>query len=117
MKSSTPLLSIFAGAALLCAGNLMAQQTPQTSADPGDTQSVTRQTAEGELTVNSAPAPAPHIGPAPAFEQLAGSTGSINADQAKAYPPLANDFLHADGNEDNKISKTEYEHWVKQPKQ
>ena len=116
MKSSKPLLSLFTGAALLCGGNLMAQPIPQTAAESATMQSVTQPTPKDELTVNSMPAPAPQIGPAPEFKQLAGNTGSIDTDQAKAYPPLANDFLHADSNRDNKISKAEYQHWVKQPK-
>ena len=64
--------------------------------------------------MRSVPAPAPVIGPAPAFEQLSGAGKSITADQAVAYPPLANDFIHADSNKNGKISKTEYTNWTKQ---
>ncbi len=72
------------------------------------------QTPKGEVTVNSAPANAPSIAPAPSFEQLSGGGKSISESQAEAYPPLANDFVHADSNRDGKISKPEYLHWLKQ---
>lgn len=79
-------------------------------------QSATYQTAQGQLVVNSAPAPAPTIGPAPDFSQLSGGGKSISAEQAASYPPLANDFLDADSNKDGKISQSEYARWVKQLK-
>jgi hypothetical protein len=74
----------------------------------------TSPSAQGEVVVRSVPPPAPTIGPAPPFEQLSGGKKSISADQAVAYPPLANDFLHADTNRDGHISKTEYTNWTKQ---
>ena len=74
----------------------------------------TYQTQQGDVIVRSVPAPAPVVGPAPAFEQLSGGGKSITADQAVAYPPLANDFIHADSNRNGKISKTEYANWSKQ---
>jgi hypothetical protein len=73
------------------------------------------QTPQGEVVVRSVAAPAPTIGPAPAFEQLSGGGKSITADQAVAYPPLANDFIHADSNRNGTVSKTEYTNWTKQP--
>jgi hypothetical protein len=72
------------------------------------------QTPQGQVVVRSVPAPAPQVGPAPAFEQLSGGGKSITADQAVAYPPLANDFINADRNRNGKISKTEYNNWTKQ---
>lgn len=75
----------------------------------------TYQTPQGEIVVRSVPAPAPTIGPAPAFDQLSGGRKSITADQAIAYPPLANDFLHADRNRNGTVSKSEYTNWTKQP--
>lgn len=72
------------------------------------------QTPQGEVTVRSAPAPAPTIGPAPSFEQLSGGSKGITESQAAAYPPLANDFINADSNKNGSISKAEYERWTKQ---
>lgn len=73
------------------------------------------QTPQGELTVRSAPAPAPQIGPAPDFAQLSAGGKGITEAQAVAYPPLANDFLHADSNRNGSISKAEYQRWARQP--
>lgn len=73
------------------------------------------QTPQGELTVRSMPAPAPQIGPAPDFAQLSAGGKGITEEQAVAYPPLANDFLHADSNRNGSISKAEYQRWAKQP--
>ncbi|HUH56696.1 MAG TPA: hypothetical protein VLZ32_13280 [Rhodanobacter sp.] len=73
------------------------------------------QTPQGELTVRSTPAPAPQIGPAPDFAQLSAGGKGITEAQAVAYPPLANDFLHADSNRNGSISKAEYQRWTKQP--
>ena len=119
MKPRTPLFCGLAAGALLFGGTAMAQdaQAPAPSpamTDSAATHSATYQTAQGEVVVNSAPAPAPTIGPAPDFKQLAGNSKGITAEQAIAYPPLANDFLNADSNKDGKISKSEYERWTKQ---
>ncbi len=93
--------------ALLFGGTAIAQDA---------THSATYQTAQGEVVINSVPAPAPTIGPAPDFEQLSGGGKSITPEQAAAYPPLANDFLHGDSNKDGKISQSEYARWAKQLK-
>lgn len=111
MKSCKPLLFALSAAALLSAGNLFAQDAPTTTPAA---HSAVYQTAQGELTVNSQPAPAPSFGPAPSFQQLSAGGKSISAEQADAYPPLANDFLNADKNRDGHISKSEYERWLKQ---
>ncbi len=74
----------------------------------------TYQTPQGEFTVRSAPAPAPAIGPAPAFQQLAAGGKGITEAQAEAYPPLANDFIHADHNRNGSVSAAEYQQWMKQ---
>lgn len=116
MKSRICLLSSIAAASLLLAGTALAQQDmPEStpiSAPAGN--SASYQTPKGEVTVNSAPAPAPMVGPAPSFEQLSGGGKSISEDQAAAYPPLANDFINADSNKNHSISKAEYERWIKQ---
>lgn len=86
----------------------------QSSTMPPQTGSTTMPTAAGELTVNSSMPPAPPAGPAPSFEQLSGGAKSISEDQAAAYPLLANDFIYADHNRDNRISKSEYQNWLSQ---
>ncbi|HZX70167.1 MAG TPA: EF-hand domain-containing protein [Rhodanobacter sp.] len=91
-----------------------AQPTPESAAAGSAAQSATYQTPQGQVVVNSAPAPAPTIGPAPDFNQLSGGSKSITPEQAASYPPLANDFLNADSNKDGKISKSEYARWMKQ---
>ena len=85
--------------------------TPPT---PVNGQAATYQAPQGQVTAQSTPAPAPVIGPAPAFEQLSGGGKSITADQAAAYPPLANDFINADSNRNGSVSKAEYTRWTKQ---
>ena len=51
------------------------------------------------------------FGPPPAFAQLAGGASHIREDGAAAYPPLANDFIHADANRDGRVSAAEYARW------
>lgn len=55
--------------------------------------------------------PAASAGPAPDFSQLANGKKSITMEQAASYPPLANDFEHADSNRDGRISQREFERW------
>jgi hypothetical protein len=116
MKSRTCVLSSLAVASLLLAGSTLAQQAMPASAPMSAPagNSASYQTPQGQVTVDSAPAPAPAIGPAPSFEQLSGGGKSISEDQAAAYPPLANDFINADTNKNHSISKAEYERWLKQ---
>lgn len=113
MKPQLPLLSALCAGALLIAGGAYAQDTSATSSGP-DTHTAVYQTSKGELTVNSMPATPPSYGQAPSFEQLAQGGKWISPEQADAYPPLANDFEHADRNRDKRISKSEYERWLKQ---
>ena len=83
-----------------------------TSAQAQD-HSTTYQTPQGELTVNSGQPQPRDYGPAPTFAQLdRNGAGYIGSDQADAYPPLANDFIHADGNRDGRVSRAEYERWA-----
>ncbi len=81
-------------------------------AAPGSNTAV-YQTQQGELTVRSMPAPAPQAGPAPSFAQLSGGSKAITESQAEAYPPLANDFIHADRNRNGSVSEAEYKQWMK----
>lgn len=87
---------------------------PTATAAPTGGQAATYQSPQGEVVVQSSPAPAPTIGPAPTFEQLSGGGKSISPEQALAYPPLANDFINADTNRNGSISKSEYINWTKQ---
>ncbi|OOG52680.1 hypothetical protein B0E47_15495 [Rhodanobacter sp. B05] len=118
MKSRTSLFHGLIAAALLSGGVALAQDAPAPAASSAmaasSSSSATYQTPQGQVVVNSVPAPAPTIAPAPDFKQLAGGGKSISAEQADSYPPLANDFLNADTNKDGKISKSEYERWTKQ---
>jgi len=113
MKTQLPLLSAFCAGALLMAGGALAQDASSGSSGSA-TQTAVYQTSKGELTVNSMPAKAPSYGQAPSFEQLANGGKSISPEQAEAYPPLANEFEHADRNRDKHVSKSEYERWLKQ---
>jgi hypothetical protein len=84
---------------------------PPPTGEAGST-GATMPTPQGQVTVNSTPAPAKPSGPAPDFATLSGGKGSISETQASAFPLLANDFQHADTNRDRKISKAEYQKWV-----
>ncbi|MEO7431073.1 MAG: hypothetical protein ABIR62_03415 [Dokdonella sp.] len=77
-----------------------------------DGSQATYDTADGKLTVRSSQPGPQSAGPAPAFSSLDGSgKGFVTADEAAAYPLLANDFIHADSNRDGKVSKAEYARW------
>ncbi len=78
-----------------------------------DTRTTTYQTPEGPLTVNWGQPPGRDFGPPPPFEQLAtDGSGQITTSEAEAYPPLANDFIHADRNRDMRVSRAEYSRWI-----
>ena len=118
MKLRTPLFSGLIAGALAVGGIALAQDAPAPAASSAmsgsSTDSATYQTPQGQVVINSVAAPAPTIAPAPDFKQLSNGGNSITAEQATAYPPLANDFINADTNKDGKISKSEYERWAKQ---
>lgn len=68
-----------------------------------------------QVEVHSGQPVYPADGPAPAFAALdADRNGSISADEARAYPLLATDFLYADSNRDGRISAREYARWTAQ---
>lgn len=99
MKTRTPLFAGLAAGALLLAGAAFAQ--PAANTPPPI------------VTVRSVPPAAPAIAPPPSFKALAGNAKWITAKQAAAYPPLANDFLHASHGGD-RVSPAQYAAWVKQ---
>lgn len=118
MKPRTLLFSGLVAGAMFFGGTALAQNAPapasSTAMSTSGATSATFQTPQGEVVVNSAPAPAPTIGPAPDFKQLSGGSKGISAEQAVSYPPLANDFINADSNKNGKISESEYARWTKQ---
>jgi hypothetical protein len=118
MKARTLLFSALAGGAVLSGGTVLAQDTPApattAATSTSGATSASFQTPQGEVVINSAPAPAPTIGPAPEFSQLSGGGKGISADQAVSYPPLANDFINADSNKNGTISESEYARWSRQ---
>lgn len=137
MKSRKPLLTLLATGSFVFASALMAQDqsgavpppppppAPQAATSPppppmppGARETPTGQagpmnTPQGELTIKSSMAPASNFGPPPDFATLSGGGKSISEAQAAAYPPLANDFIHADRNRDGHITKAEYEAWAR----
>lgn len=114
MNFRTSLYGCLLAVGMLFAGAGLAQDTPAPAASTTATGAATFNTPQGEVVVNSAPAPAPTIAPPPSFQQLAAGGKGITEEQASAYPPLANDFLNADSNKNGKISEAEYARWVKQ---
>jgi hypothetical protein len=93
-------------AVALCSFGAHAQQ----ASDRATTQ---YQTPDGKLTVHSGqPGPRQYATP-PAFAQLSGGKAYITAADAEGYDLLANDFIYADGNRDGRISKAEYDRWVR----
>lgn len=89
-----------------------APPAPGDTGSAGMTSGTTMPTPQGQVQVNSGPAAAKPAGPAPDFKTLSGGKASITAEQASAYPLLANDFQYADSNRDGRISKAEYQKWV-----
>lgn len=69
--------------------------------------------AQGQVTVNSSMPAVKDAGPPPDFAALANGKAYVTEDDASAYPPLANDFLHASGGAQH-LSKAAYARWLKQ---
>ena len=114
MNFRTPLYGCVLVGSLLFAGASLAQDSPAPATSAPATDTATFNTPQGEVVVNSAPAPAPTVAPPPPFQQLAAGGKGISEEQASAYAPLANDFLNADSNKNGTISAAEYARWVKQ---
>jgi hypothetical protein len=82
-----------------------------------DSHTTTYQTAQGPLVVHWGQPTPQGYGPPPSFDQLdRRRAGYITADEADAYPPLANDFIYADSNRDGRVSRAEYERWSRSPR-
>ena len=125
MKYRTPLLAIVTAGSMMLAGSLLAQDqpAPMPSAPPAPaapmpastpgavTGSAQFNTPQGQLTVKSKVPPVA-AGPAPSFEELSGGSRYISADQATAYPLLANDFTYVDKGKTGHITKAQYERWL-----
>jgi hypothetical protein len=81
---------------------------------PGTESSATYPLADGTLTVNAGmPDHVRNYGPPPAFKTLDSKhNGRIGESEARAYPPLDNDFLYASGG-GKSISRGQYEKWAK----
>ncbi len=99
------LTSAFLLSSVVCAGALA--QTPHE----------TRYAREGgDLIVRSGEMAYRPSGPAPAFAQLdTDGNGSISTAEAVGYNLLANDFIKADANRDERVSQREFERWAAQP--
>lgn len=89
-----------------------APPAPGDTGSAGMTSGTAMSTPQGQVEVNSGPAPAKPAGPAPDWATLSGGKASITPTQASAYPLLANDFQYADSNRDGRISKAEYTKWL-----
>ena len=103
MKSSTLVSAMLA----LCCSAAFAQDTT-------DRQTAVYPTEEGKLVVHTGQPAARDPGPAPAFSQLdRRGVGYLSSEDAAGYSLLANDFIYADSNRDGRISKAEYDRWVR----
>ena len=90
------------------------QAVPQPQPQPQPGQDTAQfNSPQGQVTVNSSMPVVKDAGPPPDFATLAGGKAYITEDDASAYPPLANDFLHASGGAQH-LSKAAYARWLKQ---
>lgn len=130
MTSRKPVLTLIASTSLLFAGSLLAQDQsapppmpaqqslpqpqPQATPQPQPGQeSATTKSAQGQVTVTSSMPAIKDAGPPPDFAALANGKAYVTEEDAAAYPPLANDFLHASGGSKH-LSKAAYARWLKQ---
>ena len=102
-----------APASALAAAPTAQQQQATGQFQPGTEKTAVYDTPRGELTVHSGMPVPKDYGPAPSFATL-DSNGDhhISQQEAKAYPPLANDFLYVSGDQTKPISKSQYQRWV-----
>ena len=70
-------------------------------------------TPTGKLIVHShMPEPEDYGSPLTFSSLDSNGDGHISKTEASAYPPLANDFLHASGDRNRPISKRQYQRWA-----
>ncbi|MEO5627209.1 MAG: hypothetical protein ABIQ70_14475 [Dokdonella sp.] len=99
---------------ILISGMLVLCCTAASAQDTNDRQTAVYPTDEGKLVVHTGQPAAQDPGPAPTFAQLdRRGAGYLNSDDAAGYALLANDFIYADSNRDGRISKAEYNRWVR----
>ncbi|MGB4859620.1 MAG: EF-hand domain-containing protein [Dokdonella sp.] len=121
MNRSTPALATIVASLTLMTGSAFAHDPPTSaasdSARPDEVKtSTTVPTETGTKTVRSGMPAQPAAGPAPPFAVLdKKGRGFLDQSDAEGYPLLSTDFIKADANRDGKVSKVEYENWVKQP--
>lgn len=109
MKCTTTLLAPLA----LCCTLALAQESSTYTQQDSNTHTTTYPSAQGPVIVNWGQPAAHSYGAAPAFAQLdQRGAGYVTSDEAAGYPPLANDFIHADRNRDGRISRAEYDRWL-----
>jgi hypothetical protein len=90
------------------------QAMPQPQAAPApQAGSANFNSPQGQVTVNSSMPAIKDAGPPPDFATLANGKAYITEEDAAAYPPLANDFLHASGGSQH-LGKAAYARWLKQ---
>jgi hypothetical protein len=90
--------------ALVCAAGVVGAQS--------NIQSTEMRDARGEVTVRWGQNDRAPDGPKPAFEQLdTDGNGSIDESEATGYRLLADDYIHADGNRDGRVSRREFDRW------
>ena len=111
MKRTFRMFSALTGA--LALSTVCAAAMAQSNMDKADARSTAvYDTPTGKLTVHSRMPVQKDYGPPPSFESLDGNGDHrISKQEASAYPPLANDFLHASGDRDRPISKQQYQRW------
>lgn len=99
---------------ILISGMLALACVAASAQDANNQQTAVYPTDEGKLVVHTGQPAAQDPGPPPAFAQLdRRGAGYLSSEDAAGYPLLANDFIYADSNRDGRISKTEYERWVR----
>ena len=120
MKRLIATATLTAGIALMVSAAFAltppaSKTTNDSRPDQVDT-SVTLPTPTGTETIRSGMPAQPAAGPAPAFSALdTHHRGYLDPTDAEAYPLLGTDFIYADANRDGKVSKAEYENWLKRP--
>jgi hypothetical protein len=90
--------------ALLGAAGVVAAQSSIQSTEMRD--------ANGQVIVRWGQNDRAPDGPKPSFEQLdTDGNGSIDEGEATVYRLLADDYIHADGNRDGRVSRREFDRW------